>query len=370
MTLVPEKHGGPPHGIYFSSSALAAAYSCRSTVSVGYCSSDHFGHPAGLECFCAYRFAPDPPFLEGQRNHGPSLYRCFEWLETGGFANPPLRLAPLHRLGGLACLSVHRVFLLGPQPASQFFAPVIQLSPTLITLEKQHEREKNQHMKLKFEGLLTRLKELEPLFRLIEVVLVIFGTVFVSCQANTLTKIQLKNNREEHQPTFLISQVLEPNAKGEENANCVLYFRNTSGNFYNIDIDIVCFLDLSYADDTYSYSYCTFNLFRFYFARAWTRSEDGALCRIYSEDNWKKLSDTYMEVLNCRGSFIDLRQYVKISYTDIYGERHSNYYLINSVSQTLLDEKDGSAVFQQYEENARVLDIDDLSLNTLLESID
>lgn len=211
------------------------------------------------------------------------------------------------------------------------------------------------------------LRAAEPLFSLIQVIVVVFGTIFVSCQANTLTRIQLENNRQEHQPSFLINEIIEPNSQGEDHSNSVLYFYSTESAYSDISIDIACFIDFTYKDGSYSYSTRTFNLYGYYFARAWANSQDGKICRIFSEDNHKKFSVAHQEVLDSDVGYIDLRKYVKLSYVDIYGKHHANYYDVNTISQTLLSEKTGSEIFLQYNQNPTELDINDLSLTTLLE---
>ena len=67
--------------------------------------------------------------------------------------------------------------------------------------------------------------------------------------------------------------------------------------------------------------------------------------------------------------FIDLFQYVKISYKDIYGERHTDYYLIDEIRQQLITEERGEEAFRQYSENSNTLYVDTLSLDELLQSV-
>jgi len=110
-------------------------------------------------------------------------------------------------------------------------------------------------MRTFFKRALEVLQTAEPLFRLIEVILIVFGTVFVSCQANAIARhanaiaeTQINISKDENQPNFIITQVLEANSQGSENANSVLYLYNTGTTFYNLDVDIACIIELNSID--------------------------------------------------------------------------------------------------------------------------
>lgn len=230
-----------------------------------------------------------------------------------------------------------------------------------------------------FKKLSDGLECMEPLFRLIEVIFLVFGTTFVSCQANTIAQqankiaeIQLDVSKEEMQPNFIIDQALEPNTHGIENANAVLYIYNTGANFSNLDVDTACIIEMNYIDGNNNLAKQSFSLKDFYWMSRLTANTEGLLCTMYHEDNWQKYIKLYKDVLydtQIHAGYIDFFQYVKISYKDIYGEKHTKYYLINEIRQQLITEERGEEAFCQYNENSNTLYVDTLSLDELLQSV-
>ena len=222
-------------------------------------------------------------------------------------------------------------------------------------------------------------KKIEPLFRLIEVFLIAIVTIIVSInanliarQANAIAEMQLDANKEENQPNFIIDQVLEPSRQGTENANSVLYIYNTGNTFYNPEIDIACILELNYIDNNPATVQYSFSIIDFYYISEMTSSTDGLLRKMYHEGNWETFYNVYRASLydnRIDSGYIDLWQYVKISYDDIYGERHTNYYIVDEIRQRLISQDAGEQAFQQYNENLNKISVDALSLDELLQSI-
>ena len=224
------------------------------------------------------------------------------------------------------------------------------------------------------------LQEAEPLFRLIEVILVVFGTVFVSCQANTIARhanaiaeTQINISKDENQPDFIISQVLEENSQGLENANSVLYLYNTGATFYNLDVDIACIIELNFIDtNNMEVVKYLFSLDDFYLIGEVSRNTQGLLLTKFCEGNWEKFFKLYQDVLHddrLESGYIILSQYVKISYQDIYGEKHTNYYMVDGIRQNLITQEVGEQAFRLYNENSNVIHVDTMSIDELLQRI-
>lgn len=190
----------------------------------------------------------------------------------------------------------------------------------------------------------------------------------ISKQANTISEMQLSATKEANQPIFVISQDREASSEGEENATVILSIYNTAGNFSSVDIDTACFIKFVHFDDTLESTEQIFSLKGFYFKRVWSKQPNDLLCKLSYEGNWEKFHNLYMKVLDNGHDYIDLLQYVKISYTDIYDEDHINYYIVNSISQSQISESEGEQIFYLYDELEQV-DIDNLSLNVLLEGL-
>lgn len=235
-------------------------------------------------------------------------------------------------------------------------------------------------MKAFFEKVLAVLNGAEPLFRLIEVILVVFGTVFVSCQANAIARqanaiaeMQLNISKDENQPNFIITQVLEANSQGSENANSVLYLYNTGATFYNLDVDIACIIELNFIDtNNMEMVKHSFSLDDFYLISEVSRNTQGLLLTKFCEGNWEKFFKLYQDVLHddrFDSGYIVLSQYVKISYEDIYGKKHTNYYTVDGIRQNLITHEVGEQAFRLYSENSNVIHVDTMSIDELLQKI-
>lgn len=230
-------------------------------------------------------------------------------------------------------------------------------------------------MKISWKKLMDKLKMIEPLLRFFEVCLIAVATIIVSINANSISKqsnaiseMQLSATKEANQPNFVISQVREADSQDKESTTAILRIYNTAGNFSSIDIDTACFIKFVHFSDSLESTEQLFSLRGFYFKREWIKQPSDLLCNIFYDGNWSKFSNLYVEVLNNGYDYIDLQQYVRISYTDIYDEYHTNYYIIDSISQSQISISEGERIFNLYDELNQV-DIDNLSLSVLLEGL-
>lgn len=124
---------------------------------------------------------------------------------------------------------------------------------------------------------------------LIEVLIIIIGTCFISCQANIIAHTQVASAKLEAQPHFLIHQSLEPNSDGDENANSIVKVINHNGLFYNLNIDEVCILNLIQNEKIAK----QFLLDGFYYAHLVGTDEDGNISTFYCE---KITRNTWMSI--------------------------------------------------------------------------
>ena len=210
---------------------------------------------------------------------------------------------------------------------------------------------------------------------LIEVLIIIIGTCFISCQANIIAHTQVASAKLEAQPHFLIHQSLEPNSDGDENANSVVKVINQNGLFYNLNIDEVCILNLIQNEKIAK----QFLLEGFYYAHLVGTDEDGLISTFYCENNYAKYMDVYWDTLRSskhENAYVDLLQYFRISYADVYGESHTLYFSITQTDQTLLPASEGSAIFELAQDSVPEetstsdhdflrIDIDDISFSYL-----
>lgn len=210
---------------------------------------------------------------------------------------------------------------------------------------------------------------------LIEVLIILIGTFFISCQANTIARTQVASAKLEAQPHFLIHESLEPNSDGDDNANSVVSIINQNGLFYNLNIDEICILNLIQNEKIVK----QFLLDGFYYVHLVGTGEDGLVGTFYHENNYEKYMNVYWDtVLSAKheNACVGLLQYFRISYTDVYGESHTLYFLISQIDQTLLPASEGSAIFERAQgsvpeemstsdSDVLRIDIDDLSFSYL-----
>lgn len=215
------------------------------------------------------------------------------------------------------------------------------------------------------------LNRIEPLLRLIEVVIVGFGTVFVSVKANEIAEMQLDVDKASLQPEFEIVETIENSDFGEENVNSVLTVSNVKGICRNIDIETICILELNYLDNMSPVSK-KFKLEDFYFNRIWTGENSDIICIAKNEYNWEKYCVFSKEVLHSEKldcGFTNIFKYLKVSYVDQLDNRHIKYYKVNGIYTELLSEDEGLARFKEYDDIEDSLLLDQLNLDKLLEDV-
>lgn len=225
--------------------------------------------------------------------------------------------------------------------------------------------------------LLSILRDLEPLFRLIEVCVLGIGAVLISRTANSIAEMQLNVNRAKDQPSFTISQVLEQSADGMDRGNSVLYISNTGGNFSDIEIDTVCYLNLIYAKANHSPMLEMIEhsvmISDFYRDKEWTNALGGLICKVYRDKNWSDYLHLLEEIWESTPILgFGFQQYIKITYQDFLGETHTNYYAIGSDSgrARLLTGDDVEDIFYKHDEEIICIDAYEMNLKDLLRKID
>lgn len=215
------------------------------------------------------------------------------------------------------------------------------------------------------------LKDIEPLLRLIEVSIVVGGTVFVSTKANKIAEMELNVEKAALQPEFQVMEYISDSDLGEENVNSILSISNVGGHCKNIEIDTICILEIIYWDNMSSVSK-KYKLEDFYFMRSWTGMNSGLICNIKNNYNWNKYCIFANQVLNSEeldSGFTNLYKYVRLSYEDQLGETHIQYYNVNGIYTELLSQDEGLARFKEYDDIEGSFSIDQLTIDNLLQDI-
>lgn len=223
-------------------------------------------------------------------------------------------------------------------------------------------------MKKGIKNFLDFLKEIESLFRLIEVIFVVIATVFVSTKANSIAEMELSVEKASIQPQFEVVENIENGISGGENTNSVLTISNLDGQCENVDIKVICIIEFTYFDET-DFIKKYFKLEDFYYGYFWGGSNNGKICEIKNEDNWKKYCDFSKRVLFSKKiecGYVDLNKYVRISYEDQLGEEHELYFEVNSINSRMLNLEEGIKIFKDYNDIKDKISVDDLQIDNLL----
>lgn len=223
-------------------------------------------------------------------------------------------------------------------------------------------------MKKRIKNFLAFLKEIESLFRLIEVIFVVVATVFVSTKANSIAEMELSVEKASIQPQFEVVENIENGNSGEKNTNSVLTISNLGGKCENVDIEVMCIIEFTYYEDT-DFIKKYIKLENFYFEYFWGGSNNGKICEIKDEDNWKKYCEFSKQVLFSKEiecGYVDLNKYVKISYEDQLGEEHELYFEVNSINSRMLNLEEGIRLFKEYNDIKDKISMDDLQIDNFL----
>lgn len=214
-----------------------------------------------------------------------------------------------------------------------------------------------------------QLGELEPLFRLIEVIFVVVGTVFVSVKANSIAEKQLNLDKITIQPEFEIFDSIIDSNNGENNTSSELTISCLSGRYDNFSIDTICIVKLSYLEELKPVTK-TIKIDDYYGFRQWSGKKSGLICTLHGENNWLKYCLFSKEVLyseDIKSGYVDLIKYAKITYQDELHVGHTNYYEYDYYGYKLLDEDLGKSLFEEYSRTEISLSIDNLTVNNLKE---
>lgn len=224
-------------------------------------------------------------------------------------------------------------------------------------------------MKNKLRKLLLFLKEIEPVLRLAEVIVVIWGVVSVSSRANQIAQMQLELDKSSTQPVFDITESILPNFNGEENANSRITISNLSGVCNNVRVSDACFMTLYYNEATVKED---IKLDDFYFINTIYGSTQGVICTMESEDNWKNYAALNLDVIKSpqiNAGYLELHKYIRVIYEDVIGEAHTNYYKVDGSDITLLSQEEGKNSFEKYRKLEKGLYVEELTIENLIELI-
>lgn len=242
----------------------------------------------------------------------------------------------------------------------------------------KNEEEQKKEKSHKIENINEKIRIFEPFLRVIEVIFIGVLSVAVAINANIISDnanilaeraneiadSQLKNEQMEMQPHFSLTRELLPNDEGEENATERITVTVTDGRADNIIIEAKPILEINtliieIPEVNEPYKFTNGKIVRLmifdYFFRDDKGNNDGDIVEFSRNNNHKRISC----LENCDANIDEKTKLIftyrintifKIEYTDYIGEKHTDYYSVNSNGQFHFDEITGSDVYEDAKE--------------------
>ena len=169
--------------------------------------------------------------------------------------------------------------------------------------------------------------------------------------------------------TVQVKQFMNEEGTFAEDEKIMVY--NHGNIAYNIKVDAVIFFELTYSENNKSRN-LRIPISGYYAANIYTGDSTGLIVSSYDAKNHYKRFNLQnqlydLEETTGRTISIDVKRYVKISYTDIFEVDHVEYYFVPIIyGGELLETAEGEKIFNEYDsEMGKMLDINDLTPEVL-----
>lgn len=196
---------------------------------------------------------------------------------------------------------------------------------------------------------------------------------------NELLEAQNKALRIENQPQF----VLDKSYEFDENnvaAEDILTIKNISGFYRELDVEVKTFILASYtSNEPPNIIDKRIAISAYYFASFISPEGIGKVRTMKgtgrNNERFFELQKSYRQLCRSQNGIgsLELLRFAKLEYTDIYGERHTNYYFINEVSNsTIIEFSEGNSVFEEWENQRSTfdsIDFDEITAQLVLEKV-
>lgn len=213
------------------------------------------------------------------------------------------------------------------------------------------------------------LLNLEPVFRLIEVIIIGVCGVFISYNSNLIAKSQYKLDLAASQPVFSVQDYFGVNSKGKENANETIIVNVLSGTADNIKISAITCIEATVINPaTLDTTKKNIEIFDYYFVKERVGENTGCIEILHDENNLDSYSKLFSDVVKDSEDtieYIDKSTIVKISYQDILSDEYTEYYRVNGTDTIHLDRENGKKIYDEYCNSDSHLSVTELSIDKL-----
>lgn len=200
-----------------------------------------------------------------------------------------------------------------------------------------------------------------------------FMAIFLSIKTNSIYTYQARIAEQQTMPQINIIQNQIFNEVEQKYTDEILLINNEGEALTNFNSQNAVFYKINYKDgDEYKEKVIPINGYYFYLSL--TGRAKGLLAENGGYHNNQKYIDLqrqlrdYVKNNGKEIGVIDLQRYLEVSYKDILGKFHVEYYILGVGKATQLEEMEGQKIFKRYNDsykNGEILDIDKLNIQTL-----
>lgn len=179
-------------------------------------------------------------------------------------------------------------------------------------------------------------------------------------------------------PVIRVKNILLYNAKEQYYCDDIIEIINEGYIIKHLEANSFCFIEIKAITVPRKRIEVILPLAGYYSTHFRTQSMDGLLMRLAGNDNNRKITEAMFRVLDITRDnniimLINLKKYLKIQYFDYRGERHDEYYVVDSIyGGSKLDLSEGERLWSEYnsaKKNNSSIDFNSLSPENLVKTI-
>lgn len=180
-------------------------------------------------------------------------------------------------------------------------------------------------------------------------------SAYIAYKANQLSNVQTLVARNSALPTVEVTQSVQESTYENIGHSSIIDISNLAGKMDNYTSEIVSFLSCYYSADGYSYAALEIPIESYYFLSVHTGTVYGLIERKDSVGNYAQLRDienqirlSNSEATEAKIINVFVNSFLKIGYTDLLGDRQSQYYYIAPQTVKTIEPEWGQAQIERH----------------------
>lgn len=211
------------------------------------------------------------------------------------------------------------------------------------------------------------LKNNKIFFEIFAAVVLPTMAIFVSWEANQIVANQTEIMKSERLPVLYlnVAQIYDPNTKNYTQDELSIY--NVGGPLSEFNFKEAVFFKIAYGRPPGEMKTALVPLIGYYSTGFVTNNPTGELAQLVNYEvtegnNYKAVHTSwafsdFASKKNALG-FADIARYVKVTYKDVFGETHNEFYFASPMRTFKLSDIEGTKIFKQYEDNIGITSLD------------